>query len=91
MAETAAHLVDRVLPHVPMRQWVLSVPHGLRYRMAYDADLLSRVMRIFSRVVFQSLRLRAYVHPSAVFLGDSAGRSPSYSGSARRSHSHRRR
>ena len=59
MAETAAHLVDRVLPQVPMRQWVLSVPHGLRYRMAYDADLLSRVMRIFSRVVFQSMRKRA--------------------------------
>ena len=39
MAETAAHLVDRVPPHVPMR--VLSVPHGLRHRMAYDADLLS--------------------------------------------------
>ena len=34
-------------------------PHGLRYRMAYDADLLSPVMRIFSRVVFQSLRKRA--------------------------------
>jgi len=59
MAETAAHLVDRVLPQVPMRQWVLSVPHGLRYRMAYDADLLSQVMRIFSRVVFQSMRKRA--------------------------------
>ena len=59
MAETAAHLVDRVPPHVPMRQWVLSVPHGLRYRMAYHADLLSSVMRIFSRVVFQSSRKRA--------------------------------
>ena len=26
MADTAAHLVDRVLPRVPVRQWVLSVP-----------------------------------------------------------------
>ena len=59
MTETAANLVERVLPHVPMRQRVLSVPHGLRYRMAYDADLLSQVMRIFSRAVFQSLRKRA--------------------------------
>lgn len=71
MAETAAHLVDRVLPHVPMRQWVLSVPHGLRYRMAYDAGLLSRVMGIFSRVVFQSVR---NVHPSAVFRAGNAER-----------------
>jgi hypothetical protein len=32
MADTAAHLVDRVLPEVPFRQWVLSLPFPLRYR-----------------------------------------------------------
>ena len=26
MHDTAAHLVDRVLPHVPYRQWVMSFP-----------------------------------------------------------------
>jgi hypothetical protein len=36
MADTAAHLVDRVFPHVPVRQWVLSLPFALRYRLAYD-------------------------------------------------------
>jgi hypothetical protein len=40
-------------------QWVLSVPHALRYRIAYDPALLARLMRIFSRAVFQSLRRRA--------------------------------
>jgi len=39
MADTAAHLVDRVLPEVPVRQWVLSLPFALRYRLAYDAHL----------------------------------------------------
>src|SRR5947209_4371174 len=39
MTETAAHLVDHVLPMVPVRQWVLSLPFVLRYRMTYDADL----------------------------------------------------
>ena len=34
MADTAAHLMDRVFPEVPIRQWVLSLPHALRYRMA---------------------------------------------------------
>jgi Transposase zinc-binding domain len=34
MADTAAHLVDRVFPEVPVRQWVLSAPFGLRYRLA---------------------------------------------------------
>jgi hypothetical protein len=26
MAETAAHMVDHVFPHVPVRQFVLSLP-----------------------------------------------------------------
>ena len=30
MVETAAHLVDHVLPPLPVRQWVLSVPKRLR-------------------------------------------------------------
>jgi len=30
MCNTAAHLVDRVLPSVPVRQWVLSLPLELR-------------------------------------------------------------
>ena len=30
MAETAALLVDEVLPEQPLRQWVLSVPYALR-------------------------------------------------------------
>ncbi len=34
MADTAAHLVDRVFPEVPVRQWVLSVPFAVRYRLA---------------------------------------------------------
>jgi hypothetical protein len=35
----AAHLVDEVLPRVPVRQWVLMVPYRLRYRMAFDHGL----------------------------------------------------
>ncbi len=31
MTERAAHLVDAVLPWVPVRQWVLTAPHRLRY------------------------------------------------------------
>jgi len=56
MADTAAHLVERVLPEVPVRQWVLSLPFGLRYRLAYDAPLTSAVLGVFVRTVFASLR-----------------------------------
>jgi hypothetical protein len=59
MADTAAHLVDRVFPRVPVRQWVLSLPYALRYRLAYDASLVTDVLAIFRRTVFGSLIRRA--------------------------------
>jgi|GEM_PF-870912 len=58
MAETAANLIDRVLPQVPMRQWVLSLPLWLRYRLAYDRTLLTPVLGAFLRAVFASARRR---------------------------------
>lgn len=59
MADTAAHLVDRVIPAVPVRQWVLSLPFALRYQVAFDGALLGKVLGIFARAVFRSLRRRA--------------------------------
>ncbi|OLC28017.1 MAG: hypothetical protein AUH28_19740 [Acidobacteria bacterium 13_1_40CM_56_16] len=59
MTDTAAHLVDRVFPIVPVRQWVLSLPFALRYRMVYDAHLTSDVPNVFVRVLFGQLRRRA--------------------------------
>jgi hypothetical protein len=65
MADTAAHLVDCVLPEVPVRQWVLTLPYPLRYRCAYDARLTSAVLRAFLRALFAELRRRAREHGSA--------------------------
>jgi len=59
MADTAAWLVDRVLPEVPVRQWVLTLPFALRHRLAFDAELTAAVLREFLRAVFASLRRRA--------------------------------
>jgi hypothetical protein len=56
MAERAAHLVDRVIPDVQVRQWVLSLPHRLRYRLAWDHDRCRRVTSVFLRAVFRLLR-----------------------------------
>ncbi len=52
MANVAAHLVDRVLPAVPIRQWVLSLPFELRRLAAFRADVLSALSRIFHEAVF---------------------------------------
>ena len=52
MANTAARLVDNVFPlNVPVRQWVISLPIEIRYRLAYDGKLLSDVLAVFLRVV----------------------------------------
>ncbi|MCH7749526.1 MAG: transposase [Acidobacteria bacterium] len=59
MAERAAHLVDRVFPPVPVRQWVLSLPHRLRYRLAWDHDLCRGVAGAFMRAVLGFLRRQA--------------------------------
>ena len=52
MNDTAAHLVDRVLPQVAVRQWVLSLPHKYRFLIAKDTQLLKKVLGIFVSVVF---------------------------------------
>jgi len=51
-ADTAAHLVDRVLPEAPYRQWVLTFPWEARRFIAVDRVLLSDLLRDFLRTVF---------------------------------------
>jgi len=52
MANTAAHMVDNVLPALPYRQWVLSVPRRVRFLLATNHDLLSSVLDMALRKVF---------------------------------------
>jgi hypothetical protein len=59
MAESAAHLVDHVIPPVPVRQWVISFPWVVRYLMARRPALCSAVRAIFLRAVFGFYRQRA--------------------------------
>ena len=47
MCKSAAHLTDRVLPDVPVRQWVLSVPFELRFLLASNAQAFTALTRIF--------------------------------------------
>jgi hypothetical protein len=59
MVERAAHLVDHVLPDVPVRQWVLTLPHRLRYLLAWRHDLCRAVARLLDRAVERHLRTGA--------------------------------
>ncbi|MEY3123987.1 MAG: hypothetical protein RLZZ573_507 [Pseudomonadota bacterium] len=73
MAETAAHLTDHVFPRLPVRQWVLSVPKRLRYYMQRDGPVLGMVLRIFLRVIAQTLQANspgaANVDKQALHIG----------------------
>jgi len=58
MAQSIAVLVDEVIPRVPVRQWVLSFPIGLRILFAARPELLTPVVRLIGsiqgRIVIES-------------------------------------
>ena len=55
MAQTAAHLVDHVIPHVPVRQWVLSLRIPLRLLLAAQPKLVTPVFQVVHRVITRHL------------------------------------
>jgi hypothetical protein len=59
MQDTAAHIVDRVLPRIPIRQWVISFPRVVRFDLARDTALFGKVLSTFLQVVFAWQRQRA--------------------------------
>src|SRR5215813_14171817 len=63
MAQTAAYLVEGVIPWVPTRQWVVSVPIPLRYWMSSSQDLTATVHTIIRTTIAQ------YYVPQAVQQG----------------------
>ncbi len=62
MAERAAYLVDEVLPRVPVRQWVLTLPYRLRYRLAWDHALCRAVLGVYARVLLAFYARTAQAH-----------------------------
>lgn len=55
MAEVGAYLTDHVLPHLPLRQWVLSLPKRLRPRLHRDPEVAGAVLRVFVRALRSAL------------------------------------
>jgi hypothetical protein len=51
MAESAALLVDDILPVAPVRQWVLSFPYALRFLFATHLAVMGRVLGIVYRTL----------------------------------------
>ena len=59
MAQTAAQLVDQVIPHVLVRQWLLSLPIPLRLLLAAQPQLLTPVLQVVHRVLTRHLLQQA--------------------------------
>jgi hypothetical protein len=51
MVDSAALLVDTILPRLPMRQWVLSFPFHLRLLFARQPLIMSKVLAIVYRTI----------------------------------------
>ena len=66
MAESAAMLVDSVLPHQPIRQWVLSVPFSLRWLFASEPSVLGKALKVVTRAI------STYLVKNAGFTRESA-------------------
>ncbi len=69
MAEGAALLVDEVLPHEPMPQWVLSVPFTLRLLFATDPTVIGQVLGIVTRAIASYLIKAAGHHHTTAHTG----------------------
>jgi Putative transposase/Transposase zinc-binding domain len=69
MVETAAHLVDHVIPRVPVRQWVLSFPIPLRILFAAHPHLLTPLLRIIHRLIARFLIKQAGLNGSEAHTG----------------------
>ncbi len=69
MAQTAAHLVDHVIPHVPVRQWVLSLPIPLRLLLAAQPELVTPVLQVVHRVITRHLLGQSGLKPDEADSG----------------------
>jgi ribosomal protein S27E len=69
MVDSAALLVDEVLPKKPIRQWVLTVPFPLRFLFAAYPELMSKVLGIVTRALSTHLTHQAGFKKKDAYTG----------------------
>ena len=69
MAETAALLVDDILPYKPIRQWVLSFPYPLRFLLAHNPQVVTKVLGIVNRAISTYLIKKAGLNKATAQTG----------------------
>ncbi len=72
--DLSLHLVSQVLPKVPYRQWTITFPRSIRFLLARDKKLLSKIFSCVIRPIFSWQRKQVKnegfeeVYPGAVGL-----------------------
>ena len=69
MVESAALLVDEVLPARPIRQWVLTVPFPLRFLFAAYPELMGKVLGVVTRTISTQLAHQAGLSSKEAITG----------------------
>jgi hypothetical protein len=69
MAESGALLVDDVLPHEPIRQWVLSFHFQLRFLFASYPQIMGKVLGIVYRTLATHITKKAGYNKQTVQTG----------------------
>ncbi len=69
MVETAAHMVDDVLPRVQFRQWVLSMPKRVRWHLREKPEVVSGLLGVFLRAVETTVRQNSPDAPAGSRFG----------------------
>jgi len=79
MMDLSIHLVDQVLPRVPYRQWTLTFPRTIRFLMARDKKLLSKLFKMAMSTIFSWQRKQVksegfeQIYPGAVAFIQNTG------------------
>ncbi len=62
LSQTAAHSVNHVIPHVPVRQCVLALPIAPRVLLATQPELVTPVLQVVQRVIARHLLDAAWLN-----------------------------
>jgi hypothetical protein len=62
MSDTAKHLIEEVIPSVPVRQWVLSMPYAHRFLLARNPGFLRKALAVYHRSINRHNESKARKH-----------------------------
>ena len=79
MAEASVLQTESMIPHVPIRQWVLTFPHPLTIFLAYRPHILGEVLELFISVLRYFYRSKCLAFSQVPLFSNAPGEIDFYS------------